>query len=405
MALGVEAPSRLRAGIEAAQGGDLATAQQLLRTLVAEQPDNESAWLALASVVESPRDGLDCLRRALEINPDNGRAREQLKAALLQAGQAAAEAGQADEARRLLVELTQQDPGDEQGWLGRVRVTAEPEEALACARRVLEINPRNEQARAEVKRLHALLASPRPVWECPLCFAAAAEPPLACPSCRAVVCLTELDALFGAPHAEPAVMQRAVEHYEALREREPTFEGHLALGLAYANLRQWGRASECFRAALRKRAADRVIRRQVNAFLNRAAARLVASDGDEPFAPRGLLVVDSDAGLRQAALSLEEHGFEVLTAPDGYEAIDCLRRVLPALVLLAIDLPGLSGYEICKLVREHPRTEDVPIVMLSDRRGLSVRLKAKLAGARAVVARPPDAQHLHQIVALYTRLA
>jgi CheY-like chemotaxis protein len=396
MALGVDALSRLRAGIAAAQGGDPAAAQRMLRALVAEEPDKEAAWLALASVLEAPRDGLDCLRRALEINPGNGRTREALIAALLQAGLAALEANQADEARQLLVELTQQDPGHEEGWGGPGPVAADPPEA----RRALEINPRNERAREEVKRLHALLASPGPVWECPLCFAGAAEPSPTCPSCRAVVCLTELDALFGPARAEPAVMQRAVEHYEGVLARGPTFEGHLALGMAYANLRQWGPASECFQAALRKRAADRVIRRQVNAFLNRAAV-LSAAGEDEPPARRGLLLVDTDAGLRQTARGLAEHGYEVVTAPDGYEAIDCLRRIRPALILLAIDLPGLDGYEICKLVREHPPTERVPVVLLSDRRGLSLRLRARLVGARAVISRPPDAHRLHQIVERY----
>lgn len=69
---------KLKLGIEAARRGDKAAAQILLRQVVAADADNELAWMWLASAVESITERRACLQRALEINPNNTRAREAL---------------------------------------------------------------------------------------------------------------------------------------------------------------------------------------------------------------------------------------------------------------------------------------------------------------------------------------
>lgn len=70
---------RLKAGIDAARRGDRETAQKLLRQVVASKPDNEVAWMWLASVAESLQERRTCLERALAINPRNTRAQEALR--------------------------------------------------------------------------------------------------------------------------------------------------------------------------------------------------------------------------------------------------------------------------------------------------------------------------------------
>lgn len=70
---------RLKAGIEAARRGDRANAQKLLRQVVTSNPNNEVAWMWLASVAESLQERRSCLERALRINPRNSRAQEALR--------------------------------------------------------------------------------------------------------------------------------------------------------------------------------------------------------------------------------------------------------------------------------------------------------------------------------------
>ncbi|MBI5667725.1 MAG: PD40 domain-containing protein [Chloroflexi bacterium] len=70
---------RLKAGIEAARRGDRANAQKILRQVVTANPDNEVAWMWLASVADSLQERRACLERALRINPNNSRAQEALR--------------------------------------------------------------------------------------------------------------------------------------------------------------------------------------------------------------------------------------------------------------------------------------------------------------------------------------
>jgi hypothetical protein len=69
---------KLRLGIEAARRGDKAAARMLLRQVVTENPDNELAWMWLASAVDDLDERRACLQQALRLNPDNTRAREAL---------------------------------------------------------------------------------------------------------------------------------------------------------------------------------------------------------------------------------------------------------------------------------------------------------------------------------------
>lgn len=68
----------LREGIDAAKSGDMATARRLLRDVIRQQPDNELAWIWLAASATSVEERRESLRRVLQINPNNLRARQAL---------------------------------------------------------------------------------------------------------------------------------------------------------------------------------------------------------------------------------------------------------------------------------------------------------------------------------------
>jgi DNA-binding response OmpR family regulator len=82
-------------------------------------------------------------------------------------------------------------------------------------------------------------------------------------------------------------------------------------------------------------------------------------------APRSVLVVDDEPTLRETlAEALAGDGLEVITAADGREALERFRAREPDLVLLDLMLPGISGIEVCRILR---RESSVPIVMLTAR--------------------------------------
>ncbi len=81
--------------------------------------------------------------------------------------------------------------------------------------------------------------------------------------------------------------------------------------------------------------------------------------------PRTVLIVDDEPTLRDTlAEALEQDGLRVVTAADGREALDRFRAEQPDLILLDLMLPGLSGIEVCRIIRQE---SSVPILMLTAR--------------------------------------
>ena len=61
----------------------------------------------------------------------------------------------------------------------------------------------------------------------------------------------------------------------------------------------------------------------------------------------------------------EAQGYEVITTAWGEEALSLTAKALPDLVVLDIHLPDIDGYEVCRRLRGHRRTEHVPIIFLT----------------------------------------
>ena len=79
-----------------------------------------------------------------------------------------------------------------------------------------------------------------------------------------------------------------------------------------------------------------------------------------------ILVVDDEADLVElVAHHLRKEHCEVMAAADGEAALEAARRRVPDLVILDLMLPGIDGLEVCRRLKSDPRTEHVPIVMLT----------------------------------------
>lgn len=78
-----------------------------------------------------------------------------------------------------------------------------------------------------------------------------------------------------------------------------------------------------------------------------------------------LVVDDEEALLRLITHNLEREGYETMAAADGIKALEILRQDIPDLIILDLMLPGISGLEICRRLRQEKY--DVPILMLTAR--------------------------------------
>ena len=116
-----------------------------------------------------------------------------------------------------------------------------------------------------------------------------------------------------------------------------------------------------------------------------------------------VLVVDDDEKILKVLTAyLEKEEYTVLTAKDGWEAVDKVRQLGPDIVLLDVMLPSLDGWGACKEIR---RTSDVPIIMLTARDAEEDRIIGLELGADDYVVKPFSPKEvIARIRAIFRRL-
>lgn len=78
-----------------------------------------------------------------------------------------------------------------------------------------------------------------------------------------------------------------------------------------------------------------------------------------------LIVDDHEQNLELLQAYLEEVGCRIRTARDGVEAMREIESDPPDLVLLDVMMPRMSGFQVCRQVKDDPRTRDIPVVMVT----------------------------------------
>ena len=106
---------------------------------------------------------------------------------------------------------------------------------------------------------------------------------------------------------------------------------------------------------------------------------------------RRILVVDDNMDSRDLTATLVEmSGHESRMASDGGEAIEQANNYQPDAILLDIGLPDMTGYDVCRTIREQDWASGVPIIALSGRGGSDAFDESKEAGFDAHLVKPVD---------------
>lgn len=104
---------------------------------------------------------------------------------------------------------------------------------------------------------------------------------------------------------------------------------------------------------------------------------------------RKILVVDDDPQIRKILdRMLSGAYYQVRTANDGYSALEKIKEDPPHLVILDIMMPGMSGIEVCKNIRELSPKNSIQVLMLSAKDSQSDRRRALEYGANDYVTKP-----------------
>lgn len=115
-----------------------------------------------------------------------------------------------------------------------------------------------------------------------------------------------------------------------------------------------------------------------------------------------VLVVDDAWSVRRSMQQLlEDAGYDVATAADGFEALERLRVKLPAIVLTDLEMPNLNGLELTRRMQEIPQWANIPVVMITSRTSAKHREEGLKAGVDVYLTKPYlDADLLGQVRSL-----
>lgn len=304
-----------RQAMTASRAGNKAKTRECLQEAVRLDPNSETSWQWLATVLDDPADATLAWERVLTLNPENEKARSGIRPVRLLAGINAAKAKDVPAARRLLRAAVADEPKSEHGWLWLASVCDSPTEARAHLERVLSLNPASIAARK---------------------------------------------------------------------------------GIAYYD----GKIDKQAAAAELSSASQRMLRPP------EPAAAEVAPAQPESGEPRRVLVVDPSRTYRKlVGMVVGVDGFVTAEAEDADEAIDRIRDDgVPDLVVLDARIVGMDAFDFCRLLRQHPDTETLPVVLLAAADAPTDRARGRSAGVTATLAKPlqPDAlltllrQHAHR---------
>ena len=102
-----------------------------------------------------------------------------------------------------------------------------------------------------------------------------------------------------------------------------------------------------------------------------------------------VLVVDDERQIRDLLGEfLEREGYEVLLSSAGEEAIELAERKIPHAILLDVKMPGIDGIEVCKRLKAEPKTQFIPVIMITGY--IDNKMVAIESGADDFVNKPID---------------
>ncbi|MBD2516624.1 response regulator [Nostoc sp. FACHB-973] len=107
-----------------------------------------------------------------------------------------------------------------------------------------------------------------------------------------------------------------------------------------------------------------------------------------------LIVDDIPTNLKILCDLLENYGFKVLVAEDGENTVKIAEYALPDLILLDVILPGIDGFETCRILKSNPATQDIPVIFISALTDKIDKVKGLNIGAVDYITKPLENQEV-----------
>lgn len=111
-----------------------------------------------------------------------------------------------------------------------------------------------------------------------------------------------------------------------------------------------------------------------------------------------LIVEDEESLLKLESILLTSKGYSVTGVADGVSALEQVVLIKPDLIVLDIMLPGMDGFEVCRIIKQNPETANIPVMMLTAKKSSQDCERGMAAGASAYVTKPFKSAKIIEII-------
>jgi CheY-like chemotaxis protein len=119
---------------------------------------------------------------------------------------------------------------------------------------------------------------------------------------------------------------------------------------------------------------------------------------DSPVRATVLVADDSDGHRKVVELLLSAHNYDVVAVADGHEALTYLQGNTPQVSILDVNMPFMTGIEVCKRVKRISRLRSLPMIIMTSLTDAETQAAAEEAGADLLVHKPLAGKSLPQLI-------
>lgn len=111
-----------------------------------------------------------------------------------------------------------------------------------------------------------------------------------------------------------------------------------------------------------------------------------------------MVVDDEECLLKIETMLLTSRGYQVCSLKNGKDALECIEKEPPDLVLLDVMLPGINGFEVCRQIKSNPLTSHIPVILLTAKTGSEDKAMGEKVNADGYITKPFRASMLMETI-------
>jgi twitching motility two-component system response regulator PilG len=303
------------------------------------------------------------------------------------------------------------NPKSYKGWLWYSRITDNItfiEKSLNNAKLIAPNDPEVVEEIKKVELAKGMLADGQ-ITHCPFCWAPVNLNVLECSYCQAHLFVHE-ELFTSTKAANRQVLQQAVDRFTRVITGGTNPAVHYYLGIAHLNLGQWEKGLDHLNFSVETFPDEESYADQLYMLMNLLTSNKAIFDQEAVVEKKGpdlapatdegtdkkkILVVESSPTIRKViSITLSKRGYEVIEAGNGLEALNCLDKTKPDMILMDVVLPKIDGYKILSIIQDSTELKDTPVIILTSKEGIVSRVKQKFTGSTAYLPKPFDLSKL-----------